>query len=255
MRHLYVPPSEITGGTIVLPDPEAHHARTVLRSRVGDRFSVLDGQGRDFTCEVQSVDRNQVVLTVVEERRIPRPEIEIILVQGIIKRKPMDLIIEKATELGVSRIVAAKCQRSIPGADRSGVKPERWRDLAIVAMKQCGRTWLPEVDGFQSFANVLEDSKDWTVNIVGGLDREIQPLHQVIGSVRGDRGKVRVGIWVGPEGDFSASEYEQMMTAGHRFVSLGENVLRSETAAITALAQVQYELNRSGILATKAGNS
>lgn len=249
MRRLYVSLCEPNSGTIVLPDSEAYHVRSVLRAREGDAFRVHDGQGREFITSVSEVTRSRVDLRVTEEILHPRERCEIILLQGIVKRKAMDWVVEKATELGVAQILPVKCDRSVPEASMAGAKLERWRDLSISALKQCGCPWLPDIASPLSFAEALTAAGEFELNLVAGLSGEVRAFDEVIGerlpTLR--EGPVCIGIWIGPEGDFSPTEYELLEAAGYPFVSLGRNVLRADTAAITGIAQLSYELTRAGL--------
>jgi 16S rRNA (uracil1498-N3)-methyltransferase len=248
MRRLYVPRWDHDGKTIVLPDTEAHHARDVLRAREGDRFQVLNGEGGQLECCVVDVARKRVELAIETTCQHPAPRIEITLIQGTVKGKTMDWIVEKATELGAARIIPVICEHSVsvPDARRSEAKVEHWRDTAISALKQCGSPWLPDIGPPMSFDAALSRSPARQLDLLAGLVGERQPLAELLAPLGSLDGKIGIGLWIGPEGDFSATEYARMEDVGIAGISLGQNVLRSETAAIAGLGQLFYELDRSG---------
>lgn len=234
MRRLYVPDIPEGAQTLSLPEGEAHHARTVLRAREGDRFEVLNGRGRRLVGRVQAVSRQDVSLEIESESNEERPTTELVLCQAMVKAKAMDLIVEKATEIGVTCILPVSCERSVS----VGAKVGRWRDLAVSAMKQCGRLWLPEI----SDASTMEDAIKQTTasrSVVASLSGERRNLWDCLEGVRS------VALWIGPEGDFTCGELEALAEA--TFISLGSNVLRAETAAIAGLACIRHEWDRQGL--------
>lgn len=238
MRRLYVPDIPEGAPTLSLPEGEAHHARAVLRAREGDRFEILNGRGRRLGARVQSVSRRAVTLEIESDLLDSKPEIELVLCQALVKGKAMDLIVEKATELGATRILPVQCERSVS----VGAKRERWRDLAVSAMKQCGRSWLPEIHAASSLEEVLEQTSHCEQKLVAALSGERRNLWDCLQGMEADARSL--ALWIGPEGDFTAGELETLCAAGFVSVSLGDNVLRAETAALVGLARIQYELER-----------
>ncbi|MGB0581327.1 MAG: RsmE family RNA methyltransferase [Limisphaerales bacterium] len=236
MRRLYVPEVEEGAQTLSLPAGEAHHARTVLRAREGDRFEILNGQGRRLIGAVLTVSRQGVVLEIESESAEARPAFDLVLCQAVVKGKAMDWIVEKGTELGVSQILPVQCERSVS----VGAKHERWCDLAISAMKQCGRAWLPEISTVVSLTEGLQIAGKCDQLIVASLFGERVGLWECLDGAKS------VALWIGPEGDFTEREIEALREAGVNPVSLGPNVLRAETAALAGLSCIQHERIRQG---------
>src|SRR5688572_22959970 len=147
MHRFFLPPAECTGPRLLLPEREAHHAVHVLRLQAGQLVTVLDGAGTQLACEVADVNRKKVELAVRQRTQVPQPAFQITLLQAIVKGKTMETIIQKSTELGVSRIVPLQTERVVAQLDREGAehKQNKWQLTAIEALKQCGSPWLPQI--------------------------------------------------------------------------------------------------------------
>ena len=154
----------------------------------------------------------------------------------------MDLIIQKATELGASEIVPILTERAVVRLkeDRGAGKQERWEKIALNAAKQCGAAWLPKIAPVQTLKDFLAARRAFGALLVCALDETALPIGEAIQAIKA-RPVSSVGVLVGPEGDFSAAEMEFIRAAGAVSVSLGGSVLRSETAAIYALSILRYE--------------
>ena len=148
MPRFYLPPNECNDSTLFLAGREAHHALHVLRVQPRQQVTVLDGVGHEFICELKGSDRDKIKLAAIEKRTIPRPPYEITLLQALPRGKLFDSIVQKATELGVFRIVPLLSERVVPQleAKRAASKTGKWELAAIEAIKQCGSAWLPRIE-------------------------------------------------------------------------------------------------------------
>ena len=148
MHRFYLPPNQCRDKTLILTEAEAHHALHVLRVRHGERLTVLDGAGQELLCDVQRPHDDQVQLTVVQRNLAPPLPYQITLLQAIPKGKIIEGIIQKAAELGAHRIVPLLSDRVVTQLDdeTAAAKVEKWRQVAIEAIKQCGSAWLPEIE-------------------------------------------------------------------------------------------------------------
>src|SRR5258705_9974053 len=148
MHRFYLPPDQCGDDTLFLTGPEAHHALRVLRMRTGGEATVLDGAGRQLLCKVEQSLRDSVRLAVLETKRFPPPAGSITLLQAIPKGTIIESIIQKATELGVARVVPLLTERVVMDLDDKHAtrKTEKWQQVAIEAIKQCGAAWLPRVE-------------------------------------------------------------------------------------------------------------
>ncbi len=249
MHRFYLPPGECQGQFLCLRDREAHHALRVLRIRVGERLAVLDGAGKQCLCEVQQCGREEVQLKVLAEDHItPRPY-SITLVQAIPKGKLLEEIIQKGTELGVHRIIPIVSERTVVQLDHEEArqKLEKWRQVTVEAIKQCGCRWLPHMEAPADPTSVLARNLKFDLSLVGSLQPESRHPRRYFEDFRQAHGGSpdAVCIWIGPEGDFTADELSRIQAAGAKPISLGDQVLRSETAALYSLSIINYELQSS----------
>jgi 16S rRNA (uracil1498-N3)-methyltransferase len=237
MRRLFAEPERCQGSRIELDEDESRHAAQVLRARVGEGFEVLDGAGHIFKCEVESIQKKSVALSVLERTTTAYKPTDITLFQAVPKGKVMDWIVQKATELGVARIVPVITERTIVEIDADSAKVEKWRAIAIESIKQCGAPFLPKVDAPLPFAAAMKQ--------LGGLAL-VAALHTSAGEMHEFFGKDArpVQLWIGPEGDFTPTELQQLVAAGAQPITLGPLVLRCDTAAISALALASYQLRQ-----------
>lgn len=245
MRRFFAPPECIRGGEIWLPDDEAHHARVVLRLRDGEDVTVLDGDGRERAGELRHVGRRGATVLVREERRQANPGCAICLAVALPKGKTMEWIVEKATELGAREIVPVITGRTVaqPPAGKGDAKTAKWRAVAISAIKQCGSPWLPKIREPMSLAMALENLDRPELDLVAALAENRETVRARFASFRGEQTRAprTVRLWIGPEGDFTPDELEMFRVSGIRPVTLGERVLRTETAAVAGLAMIVAE--------------
>ena len=245
MHRFYLPPDECQGSALTLTGREAHHGLRVLRLRKGERVMVLNGVGRVFDCEVTSLNRDTIGLDVQETKDAPAPPCEITLVQAIPKGKLLDSIIQKATELGVSRVVPLLSERVITqiDGDNSDTKTAHWRKVAIEAIKQCGSPWLPRIEPAVSLAELLARKEAFDVVLIASLQPGSRHPRVWFDQFRQRerREPKSACVWVGPEGDFTEGEVAAVMAAGAAPITLGPLVLRCETAATYCLSVIYYE--------------
>ena len=226
---------------------EAHHTAQVLRVRTGQEVIVLDGEGHEFRCIVQNVSPKIVSLSIQQKIFTPPQPYEITLLQAIPKGKIIESIIQKATELGVARIVPILSERVATHLEADSVenKLQKWRLTAIEAIKQCGQPWLPRVDAPVSPKNFLVRGEKFELPLIASLQKGSRHArdHFEAFAAEKNRKPQSVSIWVGPEGDFTADEISTIQSSGVWPITLGRLVLRCETAAIYCLSVLNYELN------------
>lgn len=246
MHRFHLPPAQVRANTFNLSETEAHHAVQVLRVRVGERVVVLDGAGQELLCEVVGADRQQVNLKVVQRHAIPPLPYELTLLQAITKGKTMDMIVQKATELGAHRIVPILSERTVAQVDteRATSKVEKWEATTIEAIKQCGSAWLPKVEAPVSPKDYLARGEAFDLHLIASLQEDSRHPRERFETFCAERGRCprTIGIWVGPEGDFTPAEVNAIRSAGALAITLGQLILRSETAAVYCLSVLNYEL-------------
>ena len=221
------------GEVLRLSEEEVHHVHKVLRGRSRDRVQVVDDAGRLFVAELLG----QGEATILEEQPTAgEDEGEVVLYQAVPKGRHMDLVVEKATELGVSRIVPLSTERSVVRLLEGDGKARRWRRVAEAAARQSLRLRIPEVAEIASFAEAAREAGETGVLMHNGV--KLLPLEDVVAGPA-------VGLFVGPEGGFGDGELVMAREAGLSLATLGPYRLRSETAGMVAVARARAVMERT----------
>jgi 16S rRNA (uracil1498-N3)-methyltransferase len=235
MRRFFAEPGRCKGSHIELDEAESRHLSQVLRAEVGEEVTVLDGAGGVYECAIERFSKRNVYLIVKKrEHREPVPY-DLSLFQAIPKGKVMEGIVQKATELGARRIVPILTERTVVEIGSDSQKIDKWRAIAIESIKQCGSPYLPKIEAPLEFAKAIRQVGG--LPLVAALAPGAGEIHEYFG-----RDHRPVQIWVGPEGDFTPRELEQLEWAGVHPITLGPLVLRCDTAAICALALAAHQL-------------
>jgi len=246
MHRFYLPPDLVRDHTFNLSQAETHHAVNVLRVRAGERVVVLDGAGAELLCEAGGVEGDRLPLKVMQRHALPPLPYQLTLIQAVTKGKAMDVIVQKATELGVHRIVPILSERTVAQveAERAAEKVEKWQATAIEAIKQCGSAWLPKVEAPVSPKDYLARGESFDLHLIASLQGDSRHPREHFETCCAERGRLpkTIGIWVGPEGDFTPAEVNAIRGAGALPITLGQLILRSETAAVYCLSVLNYEL-------------
>ena len=246
MHRFYLPPADCRRQPLTLSEREAHHALNVLRIKAGERVAVLNGAGGELLCEVLEAGRRAVTLKVVQTHTLEPLSNAVTLLQAMTKGKTMELIVQKATELGAHRIVPILSARSVAHieAEDAAGKMDKWKGTAIEAIKQCGCAWLPNVETPLTPQAFLARGDKCELSLIASLQRDARHPREHFRSFMAEnkRRPASVCIWVGPEGDFTPAEYNAIRASGALPITLGQLVLRSETAAIYCLSIINYEL-------------
>lgn len=246
MHRFHLPPEQCRARSLTLAGAEAHHASRVLRIRPGETVVVLDGAGRELTCAVTDLQRSTVALQVTRDRFVPPLPYSITLLLAIPKGKLIESVIQKATELGVTRVVPLCTERVIAQLDAASAveKGGKWQAIAVEAIKQSGNAWLPKVEPPMAFNAYLARAEPFDLSLIGSLQEERRHPRAWIEAFIEQHGKTprTVAVWIGPEGDFTPAEVRAAREAGALPITLGRLVLRVETAATYCLSVLNYEL-------------
>ena len=234
MHRFYLPNLQ----RLMLSTEEAHHALHVLRLKVGNTLNVFDGRGHEAQCSIAEISKDAVRLKMLTQSRMPALPCRITLAQAIPK-KSMDLIVQKATELGVASIVPLVSERSLVKLDEDSKRIERWREIALEACKQCGNNWLPEIQPPRKAREFLNSPGSFDLKLIASLQPDSKLLKPILADAATPKS---VLVLVGPEGDFTPAELGLAKSAGCLPLSLGPLVLRAETAAIYTLSILHHEL-------------
>jgi len=246
---IYHPRTLNEGTSIDLEEEYCAYLRDVLRLKEGDELTLFDGVGHEYKALIRGVSSRAVHLEVITKEDIRLPETRITLAQSLPKGNKMDFIIQKSTELGVSRIVPFISSRSIPrltGARATG-KAARWRKVAVEASRQCGRGDVPEVSEIVSFDEMLRSADGDALRIILWEAEAQRGIREILTDER-HAGVDGFCIVIGPEGGFSWEEIEKARQGGFLSAGLGRLILRTETAPLAVLSILQYEKGLFGTL-------
>jgi 16S rRNA (uracil1498-N3)-methyltransferase len=246
MHRFYLPPGHCAGDALRLEGREAHHALHVLRLERGELITVLDGVGNEFLCAVKNSSRDAVTLSVSLKNFTPPLPCSITLLQAVPKGKIIESIIQKAVELGARRIVPLLTGRVVTQLDDENAenKRDKWQQVAIESIKQCGAAWLPKIEAPMTIEQFLAREEKFDLSLVGSLQAERRHPRECFRAFEAKHGHLpqSIGVWIGPEGDFTFDELKAIQAGGALPISLGRLVLRVETAAIYCLSILNYEL-------------
>jgi 16S rRNA (uracil1498-N3)-methyltransferase len=236
-RRFFVDGARSAGQTVALDPRDAHKIANVLRLRDGDRIEVVDAAGQAYGARLRFVSGAPGAELLERLERSPEVALRVDIAQGIPKGAKMDFVIEKATELGASAIVPFYSQRSVV-RDVGEAKLDRWRRLAKAAAAQSDRSDIPVIAEPVPFDALLELFAEYDAVLMPWEEAERRPLRESLPGWLA--GASRLLVLIGPEGGFAAEEAARAVDRGARLVSLGDRILRSETAALAMLALIWY---------------
>ena len=258
-HRFYLPPERCTGTVLQLDGQEAHHASHVLRLKRGDQVTVLDGAGTRYLCEIETASGSRLSLRVRQKESAPPAPCSITLLVAVPKGKIIEDIIEKSVELGVKQVVPLLTERVVTRLDdkEAAQKRDKWQQVAVEAIKQCGALWLPQVETPAPLAKILGQKPSpissafslqpsaFDISLVGSLQTERRHPKEIFREFEKKNGRrpKTAGVWIGPEGDFTLDELKVIEAIGAHPITLGDLTLRVETAAIYCLSILNYELN------------
>lgn len=243
MSHFFVHSSQVREHTLTIVGEDVNHMKNVLRMREGEHFSAADENGICYECKVETLEKQQVTAQIIE-KKAGETELssKIYLFQGLPKSDKMELIIQKAVELGAFEIIPVATKRAIVKLDakKEASKLKRWQSIAEGAAKQSGRMRIPQISEVKTFGEALKMAQELDINVIPyECARGIEGTREIFQSIQ--RG-MSVGVFIGPEGGFEKTEVEEAKTAGVHPVTLGRRILRTETAGLTTLSILMYLL-------------
>jgi 16S rRNA (uracil1498-N3)-methyltransferase len=240
----FVDRGNISGDTAVLSGTEAGHMLRSLRLRTGDSFYAFDGEGNRYRMRILEATSRSLRAEILESfPPEPPPEVAVILVVGLPKADKMDFILEKATELGCSRVIPFRSSRTIPRLDArdAGKRLLRWERIALAASKQCGSGRVPDISPLLSFPDALRAASAAEGKVLFYEGEGRFGLKKVLGRMSNASS---IALLIGPEGGFSEDEVEEAERAGFHRAGLGARILRVETAAVAALGMTMYHFEK-----------
>ena len=244
MHHFFVEPSQIQGNHIFIDGPDVNHIRNVLRMNPREEVNVTDGTGEKvYRCAIASIGEDKVELNIMwaQEKGMELPS-KIYLFQGLPKSDKMELIIQKAVELGAFQVIPVSMKRCVVKLDekKADAKIKRWQGIAEAAAKQSKRGVIPTVAPVMSYVQAVKTASEMDLKLVPYELAEGMPqTKQLIESARPGQ---QIAIFIGPEGGFDPEEIRLATEAGIQPITLGKRILRTETAGFTTIAWLMYQL-------------
>jgi 16S rRNA (uracil1498-N3)-methyltransferase len=249
VRRFFVPAGTVGGREVALPPELARRLARVLRLKRGDHVVLADGSGRDYEVELNEVSARAASAVVVGERPSPpEPALALVLYQSLVRPQRFELVLEKGTEIGVSRFVPLLSGRAQVKTGAGSQRAQRWRRIVGEAAEQCGRGRVPAVDPPMPFEEAVRSATPRRtgpgLRLIPWEGERSQSLRSYLRAL--EERPASVSLIIGPEGGFAEEEIELARRAGCVTVSLGPRILRSETAGIVAAALVMHELGEMG---------
>lgn len=243
MPRFFVDQSQIHYPVIEIQGGDVNHIKNVLRMAVGDTLTISDGSGQDYFCTIEQFLPETIKLNITNqwESFVELP-VKLYLFQALPKADKMELIIQKAVELGAYELVPVASKRCVVKLDdkKEAKKLKRWQDIAESGAKQSGRSIIPRVHSVLPFKEALAYGADLDVLLIPYERAEnMEETRQVI---KGLKGVSSIGVFIGPEGGFEPSEVEAAVNAGAKAITLGHRILRTETAGLAALSILMFEM-------------
>ena len=242
MYHFFVSEEQINGENAYIEGNDVNHIVNVLRMKSGEELLISVKGDWDYLCKIDDIETERVNLKVLESMEQRELPVNITLLQGIPKSDKLEMIIQKAVELGVSEIIPVKTKRVVVKIDekKADTKVNRWNAIAESAAKQSKRSIIPKVSGPMSIDNALEIVKDFGVKLIpyenaDGIDKTRKTLESM------DKTK-DIAVFIGPEGGFEEAEVERIKNSGFEVITLGKRILRTETAGLALLSNIMIRL-------------
>lgn len=244
MPKFFVEPSKISNGIITIDTEDVNHITRVLRMKIGDKITICDSMGYDYTAEIFEINKSSVLCKELDKTKSDtEPNLKVILFQGIPKGSKMEYIIQKTTELGIFRIVPvsmSRCVSKIENKKDGDKKRERWQKISESAAKQSGRGIVPEISAPVTFEEAIQELSKCDVVFA---PYECEQNNSIKNVIKGVSGNKTVGFIIGPEGGFAPEEIDRLTKLGVPPVTLGKRILRTETAGEAVLSMLMYEAN------------
>lgn len=242
MYHFFVSEEQINGENAYIEGSDVNHIANVLRMKPGEELLISVKGDWDYLCKIVDIETDRVNLKVLESMEQRELPVNITLLQGIPKSDKLEMIIQKAVELGVSEIIPVKTKRVVVKIDekKADTKVNRWNAIAESAAKQSKRSIIPKVHEPMSIDNALEIVNDFGVKLIPYENADgIDKTRKILDSM--DKTK-NIAVFIGPEGGFEEAEVERIKNSGFEVITLGKRILRTETAGLALLSNIMIRL-------------
>ena len=245
MYRFFVPEENLREKQIVIQGDDVNHIKNVLRMPVGERVTISCGKGVDYVCSIAKLGEHEIVLDIQEKQPVKTElSVEIILFQALPKKDKMELVIQKAVELGAFEVIPVAMKRSVVKLDakKAESKVKRWNAIAESAAKQSKRSILPQVSDVVTFAQAVKMAENCQIKLLpyecaDGMEKTKRLIENITPGQD-------IAVFIGPEGGFDLDELELAKEAGCEIITLGKRILRTETAGMMLLSVLMYHLEQ-----------
>ena len=250
MRKFFVNSNQINDNQIIIVGEDVNHIKNVLRLAIGEKIKICDKDlSKNYVSTIDEVTNQEVRCTIVEEvEGEAEGNVELHIYQGLPKADKMELILQKGTELGVTRFIPVALKRCIVKLDGKDAlkKIDRWQKITEVASKQSGRDIVPEVANIATINDICCSIKDFDLVMLAYELEENNYIKSELLKIKGTKENYKIAIVIGPEGGIDEGEAIKLEEAGAKVVSLGKRIFRTETVALQVSSIVMYELENGG---------
>lgn len=239
MYNFFVKDEQINNNRVVITGNDVNHIFNVLRMKIGEKIIISNKEKKEsYISEIIEINKDNIACRILEKSRKTESNIDITIFQGLPKSEKMEYIIQKATELGAKQIVPVEMKYCISKMKDENKKVARWQKIAEIAAKQSKRNEIPIVDNLSNINKICNIIKEFDLVIVAYENEEKLSIKEVFNE---NKLAKKIGVVIGPEGGFSIEEIEKLKSSGAKIVTLGNRILRTETAPIAILSMIMYE--------------
>lgn len=247
MPKFFVEENQIKSNQITILGKDVNHIKNVLRKKQEDTLIICNQESNlDYLAKIAKIEEEKIICTIQEKLNTnAEAKVEITILQGLPKADKMELIIQKAVELGVYSITPVEMKRCVVKLQEKDKqkKLQRWQKIAQVAAKQCGRNIIPKIQEIKKLPNICQLCEKYDIVLVAYEKEEENKLKYELEKLKQDpKENLKIAILIGPEGGIEEAEIEQLKEAGAKVVTLGKRILRTETVALNMLSVIMYEL-------------
>lgn len=242
--------NKVENNQIIINGEDVNHIKNVLRKKAEDTLEICNNQTQEnFLCKIEIIKNEEVICNIIEKiQKSVEPKTYVHIYQGLPKSDKMELIIQKAVELGVSEITPTnmtRCIVKLNGKDEKK-KIERWQKISEVAAKQCGRGIIPQINNIISVKDVCNLCNKYDILLVAYENEKENTLKKEIDNIKNTftKKEISIGILIGPEGGIDENELEKLRESGAKIVTLGKRILRTETVALNIISIIMYEFEK-----------
>lgn len=243
MHHFFTDPQNVYEKEVIITGNDVNHMKNVLRIKPGELVKISDGNGTEYECSVNRYESENAILNILNSfKSNSELSSKIYLFQGLPKSDKMELIIQKAAELGAYKVIPVTTKRAVVKLDpkKAAKKVERWNAISLSAAKQSGRSMIPEVEQVMSFSEALQYAKQMDLILFPyELAEGMSVTKEIISTIKPNQ---KIGVFIGPEGGFEEEEVRKAEEIGAHPITLGKRILRTETAGLAVLSILMYQL-------------